>query len=189
MRRLVYYVATTIDGFIAAPDGGMAAFPTEGDHIEAIIAEYPETIPGHMRDQMGLDAPNRHFDTVVMGRGTYQPAVDLGVPNLYPQLRQYVVTRTMERSPHPAVELVTGDPVAKVRELKAEDGLDIWLCGGGALAGVLYPEVDELFVKINPVVFGSGTPLFGMDFQPSAFEPAGTTAYRSGVVTARYLRP
>ncbi len=52
--------------------------------------------------------------------------------------------------PSAAVELVGTDPVEKIRELKQKDGEDIWLCGGGELAGLLRPEIDRPIVKLSP---------------------------------------
>jgi len=61
-------------------------------------------------------------------------------------LRQFVCSRSMDRSPDAAVELCGADPVGLVRRLKAEEGKDIWLCGGSILAAELAPEIDELIL-------------------------------------------
>lgn len=92
--------------------------------------------------------PNKGFDTLVIGLGTYQPALDVGISSPYAHLRQYVVSSTLEKIDDPSVELVSGDPIALVRGLKAEpSGQDIYLAGGGKLAGALLPEIDELIIK------------------------------------------
>ena len=88
--------------------------------VEFITTEYPDTLPTHVRAQLAVDAPNRHFAIGIQGRRTYEPALDAGVPSPFAHLRQYVVTRSLTESPDPAIELVDGDPLAKVRELKAE---------------------------------------------------------------------
>ena len=188
MRKLIYFVAATVDGFIAAPDGGIDFFPLEPDLLDFVVAEYPETLPTHVRTRIGLDAPNRVFDTLVMGKGTYDPALALGITSPYDHLKQYVFSRTAEAAPEPEVEIVTGDPVELVRRLKLQDGLDIWLCGGGDLAAQLLPEVDELVVKLNPVLAGAGIPLLRSDFNPTPLTLRDTRPLPGGVVVLRYSR-
>ncbi|MEU4741911.1 dihydrofolate reductase family protein [Actinosynnema sp. NPDC023658] len=184
MRNLTYFVATSLDGFIADPKGGFGDFLFEGDHMTALFEEYPDTLPAQGREAMGIDVPNKNFDTVLMGRATYQ--VPGGLPSPYPHLRQYVVSSRLSTTPAD-VEVVS-DPVAKVRELKAESGLGIWLCGGGRLAAALLPEIDELVLKIHPVVFGKGIPLFAGEFPVARFAKASTRTFDTGVVFTTYTK-
>ncbi|MFG3203764.1 dihydrofolate reductase family protein [Streptomyces sp. NPDC048192] len=188
MRKLTYYVAASLDGYIAAPDGSYDFLPFEGEVREAILAEYPETMPVHVRGPLGLTGtPSRHFDTVIMGRGTYEPALKAGVTSPYAHLKQYVVSRTL-RAPGPEVEIVADDPAARVRELKEQDGMGIWLAGGGKLAAALRAEIDELIIKHNPVVIGSGIPLFDGPFAPTGFLPTARRDFGSGVSIVTYTR-
>ncbi len=188
MRHLVYYVATSLDGYIADEDGGFAAFPTDPATLTALFAEYPETCPAHLRAALGVDAPPRHFDTVVMGRTTHQPAIDAGLTSAYPHLRQYVVTHRDDLPEDPTVTVVRDDPVAVVRDLKAEDGLDIWLCGGGHLAAQLVDEIDELHLKVNPVALGGGVPLFRGLATPRPWALGPVTPLPGGVLLQRWTR-
>lgn len=170
MRKLVYYVGATLDGYLAGPAGEIDFFPLS-DAMGAWIAGcYPETIPTHVRAHVGLaDTENRVFDTVVMGRGTYEPALAIGVTSPYAHLRQYVVSTTLTVD-DPQVTVVRADPAALVRSLKAqESGKDIWLCGGGTLAGALIDEIDRIVVKTYPVVAGGGVPLLAGAFGPDRF--------------------
>src|SRR5690242_5618045 len=121
MRKLVYYVAVTLDGRIAGPGGEYDFFPG-GDEQQAAAYSawtntlYPETVPTAARAAVGVaDAPNRHFDTVLMGLGAYRPALDAGITNPYAHLRQYVVSSTLAPDIDPAVTVVPGDPLALVR--------------------------------------------------------------------------
>src|SRR3712207_4514031 len=142
MRDLVYYIGLSIDGFIAGPDDQIDFYPMSDDYQQWMTAEYADALPTHVRAQLGVDgAPNRRFDTVVMGRRTYDPAFRVGITSPYAHLRQVVVSRTLE-SPDPEVTVVRDEPVAAVRALKEEDtGLDISLAGGGQLAGQLIDEI------------------------------------------------
>ncbi|MFI7273712.1 dihydrofolate reductase family protein [Streptomyces sp. NPDC049879] len=193
MRKLVYYAAVTLDGRIAGPGGEFGFFP-QGDEAQAAAysawmnARLPETVPIMGRDAEGLaDAPNRRFDTVLMGRGSYLPGLDAGFTSPYAHLRQYVVSTTVAPGIDPAVTVVPGDPLGLVRRLKEEDGLDIWLCGG-VLAGVLQPEIDELIIKSYPVVIGSGVPFFDGDFDPTLFDVVEREAFDNGVLVTRLTR-
>lgn len=189
MRRLTYYIATSVDGFISGPDGEFDFFPMAADVLAAINSEWPETVPGHFREQAGLtEAANKHFDTVLMGRGTYEPALSAGITSPYPHLRQIVFSRSLTSS-DPAVEIIAdADPVAVARTLKQEDGLGLWLCGGADLAGQLLPEIDELIVKRYPVVAGAGKQMFGAGFAPSAFTLVESRSFESGTVISTYRR-
>lgn len=187
MRQLVYFVATTLDGFIAAPDGDTEAFIHAPAYLRELAAEFPETFPTHARTALALDAPGTHFDTVLMGRGTYEPALRLGITRPYAHLRQVVFSRSLPATTDPAVTVVAGDPVPVVRRLKAEaTGRDIWLCGGGDLAGQLLGEIDALILKLNPITFGGGTPLFAGPAALARFALVAVQPREAGVVLLRY---
>lgn len=186
MRPVTYYVACTADGYISREDGSFDFFPMEGPHIEDYVRTFPDTIPGHLREALGVSGENRRFDTVLMGRRTYEAGLKEGITSPYPHLRQILFSTSMREPPDPRVELVSGDAAGFVRGLKSEEGKGIWLCGGGALAAALAGEIDELILKLNPVLLGGGVPLFrgGMTAQP--LELTGSKAYSNGVMLLTY---
>ncbi|WP_327101166.1 dihydrofolate reductase family protein [Nocardia vinacea] len=191
MRKLTYYVASTIDGFIATEEGSVDFFPVGGDHGPAITAQYPETLPTKVREALGIDKRNRYFDTVLMGRKTHDFGVRTGTSSPYSHLRQFVASTTLPESPDPSVELISADPLATVRELKRDNGLGIWLCGGGELAQELLPEIDQIFLKLYPVVLGRGRPLFGSGSRlPEAarFRVITSRVFEDGVAFVKYSR-
>ncbi|MBD0707423.1 MULTISPECIES: dihydrofolate reductase family protein [unclassified Streptomyces] len=191
MRKLTYYIACTIDGFIGDPEGdatSMFGF-LDPEYLEFMNAEYPETVPAHGREAFGVDGENRHFDTVVQGMRSYRLALDIGVTSPYGHLREYVATRSLAESPHPDVELIADDLVGRIRELKAEDGpLGIYLCGGSVIAGELIEEIDELIIKTYPQVYGTGMPMFGADFEPRDFTLGAVRVFGNGVLVRTYTR-
>ncbi|WP_439593582.1 dihydrofolate reductase family protein [Microbacterium sp.] len=192
MRKLVYYVATTLDGFIAGPDAadpsGQDYFPVTPDLVQFIVENHPETLPAPARKALAIDGAGRVFDTVVEGRHSYEIGLAAGLTNAYPHLRHIVFSRTMTASPDPDVQLVSSDPSSFVRELKAETGGDIWLVGGGKIAAALLPEIDRLILKLNPSVIGSGVPLFDGSFSSYLFEPVDEVALDGGVRVLTYDR-
>ena len=187
MRTLTYYVASSVDGFIAGPDGSFDFYPAEPDLMDWIRARYPETLPTPLRRALGIDdLPNRVFDTVVMGRGTYEPGPAAGFPSPYAHLRQYVFAHGVTAPAE--VTVAEGDPVEMVRRLKAEDGLGIYLAGGGNLAGQLRDEIDEWVIKLSPMLVGTGVPLLPHAFAPQRIDLIGAEPLPSGVVVLRYRK-
>ena len=171
MRKLKYHVATTIDGFIAHKDHTIDGFVAEGDHV----TDYLESL-------------KTDYDNVLMGRRTYEFGFQYGVTNPYPWMKQYVLSRSMDKSPDENVELVSDNIFEFVRELKKGTGKDIYLCGGAELATSLFKEklIDEIILKLNPVVFGTGLPLFSETIKHGALELLDSKVYANGVALLRY---
>ncbi|MDA0563378.1 dihydrofolate reductase family protein [Streptomonospora sp. S1-112] len=195
MRKLVYFIAASLDGFIAGPDGadptGPDGFwPIPQDYAAYLTAEYPETLPAPARAALGVTDPGTHFDTVVEGRNSYEVGLAAGIANAYPHLRHVVFSSSLRADPDSGVEVVAGDPVAAVRDLKAQQGKDIWLVGGGALAGSLYGEIDRLVVKLSAMTIGAGVPLFGRKagFEPRMWHLAHHRVLDSGAAFLTYDR-
>ncbi len=188
MRDLIYYIASSIDGFIAEEDGSFARFPWDDTFGADIVETFPETIPTHLREVLGAQGPNRWFDAVLMGRNTYEVGLQAGITNPYATLKSYVFSQTMSESPDDAVTLVSGDAVAVVRGLKQEPGKAIWLCGGGALAATLFEAqlIDRIILKLNPILLGAGIPLFAGGVQPTNLALTQSKVYPSGHVRLHY---
>ena len=191
MRKLSYFIAASIDGFIGAPDGEADFFTklATGDFLEYLRSECPDTLPTAARRALGVDdVPNSRYDTVIQGRASYDLGLKAGMPSPYAHLREYVVSSSIQESPDPNVRIVSGDVVSAVRELKKEEGLDIYLCGGANLAGQLMGEVDELVIKTYPAVLGSGMPMFAAPFRITHFSLESVRAFDNGVIVKRYSR-
>lgn len=174
MRKITYHVATSLDHYIAEKDGSADGFPPEGDHVTEYLAQLQD------------------YDTVIMGRRTYEFGYDFGLKPghpAYPHMRHYIFSKSLEL---PAVSdqvaVIGEDQLELIRSLKAEEGTDIYLCGGGAFAGWLLDQglIDELKIKLNPVVFGSGIPLFGASERAIRLHLKDTTVYQSGVLLLTY---
>ncbi|MEU5317007.1 dihydrofolate reductase family protein [Streptomyces sp. NPDC021056] len=192
MRKLTYFIACSIDGFIGDESGDatfMMPFVDE-EFLAFLAAEYPETLATAGRRALGLDGlENKRWDTVVQGRGSYNEGLKQGITSPYAHLREYVASRTLTESPDPHVEIITDDLVGKVRELKAEEGeLGIYLCGGSRIAGELFDLIDELVIKTYPVTIGSGMPMFGSGFSITEFGLDDVRTFKNGVFVRTYSR-
>ena len=174
-RKLVYYVAMTVDHYIAREDGSVGGFLAEGHHIR----DYLDSL--------------RDYDTVLMGKDTYEFGYQYGVkpgdPSpTYAHMMQYVFSQSMEEYQHPQLQVIREDSGAFVRRLKEQAGGSIYLCGGGQLAGSLLEAelVDELILKVNPVVFGRGIPVFGNTGKEFALSLLDTKVYNNGTLFLHY---
>lgn len=170
MRKVKYFVASTLDGFIAHEDGTWEGFLSEGEHV----TDYLESL--------------KSFDVVLMGRRTYEVGLKEGKTDPYPTMKSYVFSRTMKESPDQRVEIVSEKVGEVVRNLKNEEGKDIYLCGGADLATTLFAEqlIDELILKVNPVLFGSGIPLLYGIGGPIDLELRDSKIYGNGIVLLTY---
>jgi len=181
MRKLIYCVATSLDGFIADEKGSPDGFPFDESYLGVLLELFPETLPAPFHAE-GITFDNEKFDAVLMGKATYDVGASAGITNPYPTLDQYVFSRSMTESPDPAVTLVSKGAIGCVEELKKQDGKDIWLCGGAQLAGTLFKAglIDEMIVKLNPVLFGTGIPLFTPSVELTQLELTSSMTCESG---------
>jgi len=169
MTELTYYVASTLDGFIAHSDGSFDGFAWDDEFVADFFAEL------------------KNFGTVLMGRKTYDVGLKEGKTSPYPDMRQVVFSRTLEESPDPAVEVVREDIVEFTRTVKAEAEAPIWLCGGAEIASTLLNAglVDRVVVKLNPVLFGQWIPLIGSAIQ-QPLQLVDTKQYGCGIIVLTY---
>jgi dihydrofolate reductase len=170
MRKLKYHVACTVDGYIAREDGSFDGFLPEGEHV----TDYLESF--------------QTYDIVLMGRKTYEVGLKLGVTNPYPMMKSYVFSRTLTESLDENVTIVSKNIIELVRELKNESDKDIYLCGGAELATMLFREqlIDEIVLKLNPLLYGSGIPLFSGVILQTDLELISSKIYENGVVLLQY---
>ena len=187
VRELVYYIATTVDGFIAREDGSFDDFPWDDDYLVALSDLYPETFPAPMRPG-AKRSDNRCFDAVLMGRRTYEVGLEGGLTSPYPTLDQFVLSRTMDQSPDPAVTLVSDGAAEFVRELKSQGGRAVWICGGSDLATSLFEAglIDRVVVKLNPILFGRGIPMFRRRLSSAGLELESSRVFDSGHALLQY---
>jgi dihydrofolate reductase len=169
MRRLRYQVATSLDGYIAGPQGEFDWIPMDPDiDFAALFAQ---------------------FDTVVMGRKTFLATLQQGESGAMPGLDVVVFSRTLRAADHPAVSVVSSDPADAVRSLKGKPGRDIWLYGGGELfRGLLEAGlVDTVEPAVVPVLLGDGIPMLPSPAARTKLSLSGHRLYpKSGIVLLEY---
>jgi dihydrofolate reductase len=141
MRRVRYGAASSLDGFIAGPDG-------QADWIL-------------MDPEIDFAAMFSQFDTLLMGRRTFAAMTAGGQAESMPGIRTVVFSRTLAAADHPGVTIVGENAGMAVARLRQEPGKDIALFGGGVLFRSLLDagQVDTVEVSLIPVLLGAGVPL------------------------------
>jgi dihydrofolate reductase len=169
VRRVVYSVAASLDGYIAGP----------GDDFDWIPRE----------PAIDWDAFMERFDTVLMGRRTYEVVAAHGPGASLPQLPTYVFSRTLQSIAQPNVTLVGDDALKVVRELRKASGKEIWLMGGGVLCASLLEAglVDAVEVGLVPIILGDGLPFLPPVSRRIRLTLTGTQEYPSGIVLLSYV--
>jgi dihydrofolate reductase len=169
MREVSYFVACSLDGFIATLD----------DQIDWLFTD----------DDYGFSEFYRSVDCIVMGRKTFD--VSMGFDEYpYARKRAYVFTRRRAESPVPEATFVHEDPARFVKKLKHEPGGRIWVVGGGAIASALMEVglIDELVLTIHPITLGQGVPLFEKHGARSGWKLQSAKTYHNGLLQVTYRR-
>ena len=169
MRKVIFGVACSLDGFIARADGGI-------DWL--LFSDEVNTI---MTDIFGST------DTLVFGRKTYEMGKQAGHPPM-PGMKAYVCSRTLAPETDDAVTIVSEDAVKFVEKLKRKDGKNICIMAGGELGTALLQAgvIDELGLNIHPILLGSGVPLFQAMKRPPILELVESRSIAHGCVCVTY---
>jgi len=168
MRRVRYSVAMSLDGYVAGPNG-------ESDWIV-------------IDPEIDFAALASSFDTMLLGRKTYEAARQQGGGPAMPGMQAYVLSSTLRQSECPGVT-VSDNVRDTVTKLKAAPGKDIWLFGGGSLFRSLLGMdlVDTVEVGIIPVLLGGGIQLLPDPAERAKLKLTKHRVYaRTGTVALEY---
>ena len=149
MRRVILFIAMSLDGYIAGRNGNVDWLNGQSEQEET-----PDTYSDFIRD----------VDTVILGWNTYHQIVTELFPSqwVYEGLTSWVITH---RQPPPAKDIFFAgeNPCDVVRRLKQEPGKHIWICGGADIVRQLMEAdlIDDYRISVIPVILGAGTRLFG----------------------------
>jgi len=173
MRRIVYYIASSLDGFIAGIDDDVSGFVGTGNGVDRYLADLAA------------------FDTVIMGRNTYEFGYKYGMkPGQppYPHMNHYIFSSHLKLdNPDPKVHIKPLD-LQEIENIQKQEGTDIYLCGGGQFAGWLLEnkKIDVLKIKLNPLILGDGTKLFGDSSQKHSLQLIDAEKFDNGLQIITY---
>lgn len=175
MRKLSIFIATSVDGYIAKPNDDLSFLKlVEKEGEDYGYTQFTETI-----------------DTLIIGRKTYDYVVkEIGSSHYDNGDREvYIITR----SPRPKVgrtTFYTGNPGDLVRQLKSEEGKNIYCDGGAEVIHELLTQdlIDEMIISIVPVIVGNGTRLFKDGRPEMSLELVRTETFDTGLTQLHYRR-
>lgn len=168
MRRIRYSVAMSLDGYIAGPNG-------ESDWII-------------MDPEIDFGALFHSFDTILMGRRTFEAAQSSGGGGGMPGMGTIVVSRTLRQEDYPKITILGENFAEALSKLRDTPGKDIWLFGGGELFRSLLDArlVDSIEVAVIPVLLGGGMPLLPPPANRVPLQLVNSKTYKTGIQSLEY---
>jgi dihydrofolate reductase len=166
------YIATSVDGYIARPDGG----------VEWLNRPQP-------KGGYGMAAFARSIDTILWGRKTYDFAAKMGGFGGYGRVKHYAFSSQPPSHPFPEVEFVSESIPDFVNKLRARRGKDIWMMGGASIIGAFVDAgaIDEFSIHVVPVMIGEGIPLVAPRHRNIELELISSRSFPDGVVRLNYV--
>lgn len=148
MPKIIYYVAVSLDGYIAGENNDISKFVASGNGVEKYLTDLQE------------------FETVIMGRKTYEFGYQFGLKPgqpAYPHMEHHIFSDSLKVDELAGNVYIEKLSVNRIEQIRDNSSTDVYLCGGGQFAGWLLDHglIDQLILKLNPIVLGSGVPLFG----------------------------
>lgn len=175
MPKIVYYVATSLDGFISGPDNDNSRFAEGGDGVDKYLEDLKE------------------FRTVIMGRKTYEYGYAFGLKPgqpAYPHMQHHIFSTTLGFDTQHEQVHVEHPSIERIIKIRDNSPSDVYLCGGGDFAGWLLDHalIDVLKLKLNPIILGGGVRIFGGSNSQANFELIHSLRFENGMHIITYTK-
>lgn len=172
-RKLVLYIAMSLDGYIAKPNddiGFLSIVEQEGQDY-------------------GYEDFIKTVDAVIVGRKTYEKVISMGFDFPHADKDAYIITRTA-RPNIGSVKFYTDDLKSLVYELKSKEGKNIYCDGGAEIVNALLKDelIDEFVISIIPILVGTGTKLFKDGSPEQKLELVSVKSFEKGLTQLHYKR-
>jgi dihydrofolate reductase len=170
-RKIIVYVATSADGYIARPDGS----------VDWLNRPMP-------KGAYGMAAFARSIDTILWGRKTYDFAAKMGGVSAYGRVKHYAFSRHPPSDPLPGVEFVSESIPEFVGKLRVLRGKNIWMMGGAEIVASFLDAgaIDEFSIHVIPLMIGEGIPLVAPRHRNIPLELISARSFPDGVVHLNY---
>jgi dihydrofolate reductase len=176
MRKIIVYIATSADGFIARKDGAI-------DWLDR----------PRVKGNYGMGEFYNSIDAILLGRKTYDFVVQFlkegkSIPKADHEPRHYAFSRHPPKKVLPGFEFVK-EPIKKfAKRLRAQKGKDIWMMGGGGIIGSFLDEgaIDEFIIHVIPRFIGEGIPLIAPRHRTVPLKLLSVKKFSDGVVRLHY---
>ncbi len=173
MKKIVYYVATSINGYITGANEDISLFIQQGEGVD----KYFEDL--------------KSYKTVIMGRKTYEFGYKYGLPKGHPaysSMKNYVFSENLKLDNCHSDLIIQPPSVENVNALKSISETDIYLCGGGEFAGWLFDNelIDIIKLKLNPIVLTEGVSLFESIKKPRSMKLINNEIFSDGMSILTY---
>ncbi|WP_258105342.1 dihydrofolate reductase family protein [Marinoscillum sp. MHG1-6] len=173
MRKIVLYIAISLDGKIADTEGSV---------------DWLESLPNPDQNDYGYPALLDRVDTTIMGNATYRQVLSFPIEFPYKDKKNFVITRNAELVEDEYATFVFSDHITFIQELKQQVGKDIWLIGGAEVNTLLNQSdlIDEYMVFVMPIILGKGIPLFSDHQSMKRLQLIENKRYKSGASLLHY---
>lgn len=165
------FIACSMDGFIAGPDGDLKFL----NSVESEGEDY------------GYAEFNKAVDTVIMGRKTYETVLGFSIPYPHADKKSFILT-SQKLQAAPGIEFYSGDVVQLIQGLRQKEGKNIYIDGGAkTIAQFLNNNlIDEMVVSIVPQLIGQGIKLFQEGIPQSSWHCIESKLFDTGLVRCHY---
>ena len=173
LRKIKLYIATSLNGKIATPDGSV---------------DWLEAIPNPEKIDHGYADFYQSIDTTIQGNKTYKQIISWGIDFPYSDKKNYVFTRSEGFVNTENVSFISNNHMDFVRQLKQEEGKDIWVVGGGQLNTMFLNEMllDEIYVFVMPIILSDGIDLFESLPKETKLNLIESKTHATGAVEIKY---
>lgn len=173
MAKIIYYVATSLDGFIAGPNDDISDFVAGGGGVEKYLSDL------------------QNFKVVIMGRRTYEFGYRYGLKPgqpAYAHMEHHIFSDSIKIERLADSVHIEPKSLDRIKKIKEKSETDIYLCGGGEFAGWLLENglIDQLKLKLNPIILGAGIKLFGDSSSKAKWELIEKESFNDGLQILTY---